>query len=122
MPPAYALSGGIYFAQKPNRHAVFDLYNKVCNDCYIGAGKPARTEKKSKMNVYYTKATALELGFTFVADLKTNWLHLAKDGITQARCNSRYNVHATENGQGYDFECIKCNNIIAKALIVKAGE
>jgi hypothetical protein len=45
MPPAYALSGGIYFAQKPSRHAGFDLYNKRCNDSYIGAGKPARTKE-----------------------------------------------------------------------------
>jgi hypothetical protein len=71
------------------------------------------------MNVYYTKATALELGFTFVADLKTNWLHLAKDGINQARCNSRFNVVTTDNGTGYDFECLRCNKIIAKALIAR---
>jgi hypothetical protein len=73
------------------------------------------------MTTYYTKATALELGFNFVADLKTNWLHLAKKDSTQARCNSRYNVHPTNNGAGYDFECIRCNKIIEKALAEKAG-
>jgi uncharacterized protein CbrC (UPF0167 family) len=74
-------------------------------------------------NVYHTKAIAVELGFTFVADLKTNWVHLAKDDAVQARCNSRYIVHATPdgNGRGYDFECLRCNKIIAKALIAKAG-
>jgi hypothetical protein len=62
MPPAYALSGGIYFAQKPNRHAVnwlflngLALYNKRCHNHYIGAGKPARTRKRKQM----TKATEL---------------------------------------------------------------
>jgi hypothetical protein len=73
------------------------------------------------MNVYHTKATALELGFKFVADPKTNWLHLAKDGIVEARCNSRFNVHRADTGWGYDFECKSCNKIIAKALAEKAG-
>jgi hypothetical protein len=70
------------------------------------------------MSNYYTKATALELGFTFVADLKTNWVHLAKDNEVQARCNSRYIVHLTKDGtgSGYDFECKRCNKIIEKAL------
>ena len=42
MPPAYALSGGIYFAQKPNRHAVNSSYLnglafviQTCNDEYM---------------------------------------------------------------------------------------
>jgi hypothetical protein len=70
------------------------------------------------MSNYYTKATALELGFTFVADSKTNWVHLAKDNEVQARCNSRYIVHATLDGagRGYDFGCKRCNQIIQKAL------
>jgi hypothetical protein len=74
-------------------------------------------------NIYHTKATALELGFTFVADLKTNWVHLAKDDAIQARCNSRYIVHATQDGagRGYDFECQRCNKIITKSLNEKAG-
>jgi hypothetical protein len=73
------------------------------------------------MNAYHSKATALELGFIFVADLKTNWLHLSKDDVVEARCNSRFNVHATDNGSGYDFECVRCNKIISKALAEKAG-
>jgi hypothetical protein len=75
------------------------------------------------MTTYHSKATALELGFTFVADSKTNWVHLAKDNEVQARCNSRYIVHSTLDGagRGYDFECIRCNKIIAKALAEKAG-
>jgi hypothetical protein len=75
------------------------------------------------MNIYHTKATAIELGFTFVADSKTNWVHLAKADSVQARCNSRYIVHATSDGtgRGYDFECIRCNKIITKALNEKAG-
>jgi len=80
-------------------------------------------KKEQEMNNYYTKATARELGFTFVADSKTNWVHLAKDNLVQARCNSRYIVHSTINGdgRGYDFECKRCNKIIEKALIAKAG-
>jgi tRNA(Ile2) C34 agmatinyltransferase TiaS len=74
-------------------------------------------------NVYHTKATALELGFTFVADSKTNWVHLSKEDSVQARCNSRYIVHETLDGagRGYDFECKRCNKIIAKALLAKVG-
>jgi hypothetical protein len=62
MPLAYALSSGIYFAKKPNRHATLKLSSdwlasviQVCNTCYIGAGKPARTRKRKQM----TKATEL---------------------------------------------------------------
>jgi hypothetical protein len=68
--------------------------------------------------IFHTKAVARELGFTFVADSKTNWVHLAKDDAIQARCNSRYIVHATQDGagRGYDFECQRCNKVIEKML------
>jgi hypothetical protein len=64
--------------------------------------------------IFYTKAVARELGFTFVQDCRSNWLHLAKEGATQARCNSRYRVFATD-GNGAEFECQRCMKVIQKA-------
>jgi hypothetical protein len=62
----------------------------------------------------YTKATARELGFSFVQDSRSNWLHLAKEDSVQAKCNSRYVVFATD-GNGADFECQRCMKVIQKA-------
>jgi hypothetical protein len=64
--------------------------------------------------LHYTKAIARELGFSFVQDSSTNWLHLAKEDSVQARCSSRYRVFATE-GNGADFECQRCMKVIQKA-------
>ena len=64
--------------------------------------------------IFYTKAVARELGFSFVQDSSTNWLHLAKNDSVQARCNSRYRVFATD-GNGADFGCQRCMKVIQKA-------
>jgi hypothetical protein len=77
------------------------------------SGCKGATKKESKV-IFYTIAVARELGFNFVQDSSTNWIHLAKDDSVQARCNSRYRVVAS-NGTGADFECQRCMKVIQKA-------
>jgi hypothetical protein len=45
MPLAYALSGGIYFVQKANRHALFATYNKKWYPHYVSTKQKRKTNE-----------------------------------------------------------------------------
>jgi hypothetical protein len=50
---------------------------------------------------------AIELGFTFVQDNSTNYVHLATEN-NQALCNKRFNVYKVPTELVTEFSCKRC--------------
>jgi hypothetical protein len=52
-------------------------------------------------------AQAVELGFRFVQDNSTNYVHLATEN-NQALCNKRFNVYKVPTELVTEFSCTRC--------------
>lgn len=50
---------------------------------------------------------AIELGFRFVQDNSTNYVHLATEN-NQALCNKRFNVYKVPTESVREFSCTRC--------------
>ena len=58
---------------------------------------------------------AIELGFTFVQDDSTNYIHLAADD-NGALCNKRFNVFKVPTELVTEFSCTRCITKLKKEI------
>lgn len=58
---------------------------------------------------------AIELGFTFVQDDSTNYVHLASSD-NGALCNKRFSVFKVQTELVTEFSCTRCINKLKKEI------